>query len=162
MATVSMNNKEINMEEITKKVIAGETTYQIELGLTDEELEAMYMVGFNFYNQERYEDAKKTFALISVLKPTEYKYAFALASAHRMNGDFENAILGYFAAAGLSPTNPTPFVHMAECLIHLDDLIGAKENLERAIEIAGDNEDYQDLKNRAQIMLQNLKKKLQN
>ncbi|MBW2067598.1 MAG: SycD/LcrH family type III secretion system chaperone [Deltaproteobacteria bacterium] len=149
-----------NVEGIVQKVVSGKSTLQIELGITDKELEAVYAIGYTQYVNGKYEDAKKTFSILMMFNPLNYKYCFSLASAFKMLNDLETASLFYLFSCSLDPENPEPHLQLAECLVQLDDLIGAKENFERAIQIAGDKEAYTAVKNRAKMLLEGVEAKL--
>ena len=102
-------------------------------------------------------NAMKTFGTLVVFNPTVYKYLLGLASSMQMAGDYEGASLYYFLCPALDDGKPEPFLHLAECLVRLEDREGAVENLEKAMEVAGEDPEHQAVKDRAGTMLENLK-----
>lgn len=142
-----------NLNEISERIMTGETTMQIEMGLTDDEVEAIYMIAYNHYNQQKYEESAKTFSMLMLFNPLEYKYLFGAASAYFMVGLYEDACIAYLMCTGLESEHPEPWLHMAECLIKVEQSKDAREPLEKAIEVAGDAPEYEVLVSKAQLML---------
>jgi type III secretion system low calcium response chaperone LcrH/SycD len=157
MEKTNTSNLEKRALEIAEKVVRGETTLQIELGLEDKEIESMYLVAYNLYMNGKYDEAKKCFGLLMTFSPMIYKYCFGLASCFQMLGEMEHAVLFYFLSTGLDQTQPAPFLHMAECLVKLDDAIGAMENLDKVLDLTDPGSVHDKIKNRAEIMLKHLK-----
>ncbi len=146
-------------ETIAQRMVRGETTLQIELGLTEEEMEAIYFVGYNLYANGKYEESMKTFSLLMTFNPVVYKYFFGFASSLQMTGQHAVAAFYYLMSTTLDEAQPAPFLHIGECLLKTDDRPGAMQSLERAIELSGDSRDFGPVKRRSQMILENLKKK---
>lgn len=157
---MSAEKREISLErvaEMAQRIVRGETTLQTEVGLKDNEIESMYLGAYNLYMNGKYEEAKKCFGLLVTFNPMTYKYCFGLAACFQILGEMESAVLFYFLSTVLDQTQPAPFLHIAECLIKLDDTVGAMENLEKVPELVGSNGRHKKIKNRAEIMLNYLK-----
>ncbi len=148
--------------DLVHKVLSGESTLQIEMGISDKELEAIYLIGYTQYMSGKYEEARKTFGILMLFNPYEYKYCFGLASSFKMIKEPAAAAILYMHAASLDPENPEPVVQLAECLIQMDDLVGAKENLERAIAMAKGKEEFAVIRGRAEVLLENVNSKMAN
>jgi type III secretion system low calcium response chaperone LcrH/SycD len=142
--------------EISQKVLNGESTMQIELGLTEEQMESVYTIGFNLYRNRRNEDARRIFSFLAMLNPLEYKYHFGLAATCHVQNHFDMAALHYLQSAMIDDTRPEPWYHLSECLLALDDPVGAAENLPKAIQRCGSDENGHRIRNRAAAMLENL------
>ncbi len=142
---------------MSERMVKGETTLQMEMGLDDEEMEAMYAVAYNYYAQGLYGEARQCFRLLMFFSPHTYKYCLGMACTLQAVGDLEQACMFYLLAGSLDQVEPAPYLHMAECLIRLDDRVGAEENLEKAVALCGDGNGYREIKGRAEAILRNLR-----
>lgn len=142
--------------EFAQKVLRGETTIKAELGLNDEQMEGMYAVAYNLYRSGKYEDARTCFAYLALFDPLQYRYAFGIASCLKLEGAYEMAAAQYALASGLDQAQPAPFLHMAECMLAVDEADSAKDALKIALEVAGDKPEYANLRDRASVILENI------
>ncbi len=141
---------------IAQRVVDGETTLKIELGIKDEELEAMYAVAYSQYVNKKYEEAQAAFGLLLLFDPLQYKYLLGQASCLQMNEQHELACVSYLMAAAANPEASVPFLHMAECLLLLKDVEGAKASLGKVLELAGDKPEQAGYRLKAEAILENL------
>jgi type III secretion system low calcium response chaperone LcrH/SycD len=155
-ADAALTAQEEKMAEIVAKVLKGETIMRAEIGLDENDMEALYAVAYNVYQSGKYQDAVKIFGLLSVLDPTDYRFVFGGASCMQMLGEYMMAGMYYQMAGGLDTANPAPMLHSAECFLALKDRDGAKFALEQALERAGDKAEFTPIKKRAEVMLENL------
>jgi type III secretion system low calcium response chaperone LcrH/SycD len=158
-----MPEQQVNIEEMAEtikdlaaKVVSGESTLQAEFGLKPDEMEAMYVVAYNYYKNKKFDTAAKNFAMLMLFDPMEYKYCLGVASSLYMMGEYDNAVMCYFFCTGLDQNQPAPFLHMAECFLQMGIKEDAVEPLEKAIQLCGDNPEYSAMKNRASVMLKSL------
>lgn len=101
------------------------------LGLTSDELEALYCAGHNLYAQERYSEAFKIFSSLMMYSHHEPRYAKALAGAAKMIGRYDDALRQYMYVVVAEPLDPVPLYHCADCLIQL----GKKEEAVEALDL---------------------------
>jgi len=145
------------MEVALKKGIMPKQALQI----SDDTMEAIYTQGYTLYNQAKYRDASYIFRLLMLLDFTTPKYVLGLAAcAHRLQ-EFTNAANLYFLCAALDPTNPLPHFHSTDCYIQLGAIAIASYSLQLAIETAGDQPQYESIKQRAVLMKEALDKQLE-
>ncbi len=145
------------MEVALKKGIMPKQALQI----SDDTMEAIYTQAYTLYNQSKYRDASYIFRLLMLLDFTTPKYVLGLAAcAHRLQ-DFTNAANLYFLCAALEPTNPMPHFHATDCYMQLGANEIASYSLQLAIETAGDQPQYQAIKQRAELMKEALDKQLE-
>ncbi len=145
------------MEVALKKGIMPKQALQI----SDDTMEAIYTQAYTLYNQAKYRDASYIFRLLMLLDFTTPKYVLGLAAcAHRLQ-DFTNAANLYFLCAALDPTNPLPHFHSTDCYIQLGATAIAAYSLELAIEAAGDQPQYESIRQRAELMKEALDKQLE-
>ena len=88
--------------------------------------------------------------------PLEYKYMFGIASCLHMIGEYESASLYYFMSCGLDEEQVAPFLHIAECMVALKDKEGALEALQVTLARVGDDPQYAPIRQRAEVILENL------
>jgi type III secretion system low calcium response chaperone LcrH/SycD len=98
-------------------------------GISRQELEAVYSLGFTHYRTGRYEDASKLFQFLVLFDHLNPKYWLALGAVQQVARDFRSAIASYGYASFLDLENPKPQLHAAECFLALGD----KENAASAI-----------------------------
>ncbi|MBS0635891.1 MAG: SycD/LcrH family type III secretion system chaperone [Verrucomicrobia bacterium] len=145
------------MEAALKKGIMPKQALQI----SDDTMEAIYTQAYTLYNQSKYRDASYIFRLLMLLDFTTPKYVLGLAAcAHRVQ-DFTNAANLYFLCAALDPDNPIPHFHSTDCYLQLGAKAIASYSLQLAIEAAGDQPQYQTIKQRAELMKEALDKQLE-
>ena len=144
------------MEVALKKGIMPKQALQI----SDDTMEAIYTQGYTLYNQSKFRDASYIFRLLMLLDFTTPKYVLGLAAcAHRIK-DYTNAANLYFLCAALDPTNPLPHFHSTDCYIALGATAIAAYSLRLAIDTAGDQPQYESIKQRAELMYEALNKQL--
>ena len=125
------------MDKITEKQIAeaaekfikdGATLKEVR-GITNDELEAVYSLGFGYYRTGRFEDAQKLFEFLVLFDHLNAKYWFALGAVQQACRDFQKAVASYGYSSFLDLENPKPQYHAAECFLALGD----KDNAASAI-----------------------------
>ena len=116
------------MNDITKakiaeaaKAFANGATMKEVRGITNDELEAVYSLGFGYYNTGKYEDAQKLFEFLVLFDHLNTKYWFALGAVQQARKDYQKAIASYGYSSFLDLENPKPQFHAAECYLALGD-----------------------------------------
>lgn len=120
-------DKEINEEmiaETAKKLVEDVTTVRDLKGITDGEMEAIYSLGFNFYNTGRIDDAEKVFKFLVMFDHMNPKYWIGMGAIQQVKRNFAGAVTSYGFASFLDLRDPKPQFHAAECYVALGD----KEN----------------------------------
>ena len=115
-----------NPESITEEKIAaalkeiGEgATLRALRGISDEEMEAIYAMGVNFYKAGNYEDAEKVFKFLTMYDHLNSRYWTAMGSLRQVQRKFAEAIEAYKFASFLDLENPKPMYYAAECMMAL-------------------------------------------
>jgi type III secretion system low calcium response chaperone LcrH/SycD len=144
--------------DLVQRVLDGETTLKSEWNLRPEELETMYAVAYNQYANKKYQEAMQAFSLLLLFDPLEYKYLLGSAGCLQMTGRYEMAAVTYLHASAVDQTAPAPFLHLAECLLKLEDREGTRYSLKRVLELSGDSPAWTACRNQAEAMLENLGK----
>src|SRR3954451_19513616 len=95
------------LTNLAKEFAQGRTLADIH-GLTPEDLEAIYSVAFNLYNNQRYDEAVKVFKFLCLHDHFQEKYWMGLGATHQMMKDFKLASSAYGYAYLLDSDNPKP------------------------------------------------------
>ncbi|MBR4675188.1 MAG: SycD/LcrH family type III secretion system chaperone [Victivallales bacterium] len=90
-------------------------------GITDAEMEAIYSMGYSFYNTGRYDDAEKVFRFLVLFDHLEPKYWTGLGAAQQVKKLYGDAITSYGYASFLDLDNPKPQYFAAQCFLALGD-----------------------------------------
>lgn len=119
---------EQRIREAAETLFKGGTIADIK-GLSDDELETIYALGYNFYTTGQLKDADTVFRYLVFIDHTNAKYWIALGAVQQLNREFEKAVTSYGFASFLDLHNPKPQYHAAECLLAMGD----KEKAESAL-----------------------------
>ncbi|MEM8622186.1 MAG: SycD/LcrH family type III secretion system chaperone [Pseudomonadota bacterium] len=135
-------------------LFTGTTAMRDIQGLSDDEIESMYALGFSQFQAGRYEEAEKIFALVCTMEHRERKYWMALGAARFNREQYETAVMAYSMAAIMAPGNPEPPLQAADSLMKLGDGGRARAALELAIENAGSDAAHAKLRAKAETLLE--------
>lgn len=102
-------------------------------GITDDECEALYSLGYGLYEKGRYADALSVLAHLVTLNHSEHRYLMALGATAQALRKYDDALRQYMAATLLDPLEPAPVVQSAQCLLEMGQLPAALESLDLAI-----------------------------
>jgi len=146
MKSDGVDTGETLQETIFQLIAAGGTIGDV-CEFSDEDYEAVYVLGHNFYSQGRYSDALKAFGYLMINNHMDRRFAFSFAASCQMLKRYEEAVRCYALAAAMDPDDPAPTFHIAECLVSLGMVDEAIGMFEVAIEECGPQHD--DMKTRA-------------
>ena len=99
-------------------------------GYTADEMDAVYLLAHNAYQQRKYGDAGRLFYFLAENDHTESRYWMGLAACLQLTGEHTEAVAAYGMAALLDATNPAPPLHACECYLALHDLAAARKALD--------------------------------
>ncbi len=116
---------EEKIAEAAKAFVKDGTTLKEVRGITNDELEAVYSLGFGYYNTGRFDDAQKLFEFLVLFDHLNTKYWFALGAVQQARKDYLKAIASYGYSSFLDLENPKPQFHAAECYLALGDKANA-------------------------------------
>ena len=131
--TLTIGDVEISgLTPIQKKAMevlgAGGTMRDIR-GLSAEEIETVYSIGFNLYNQAKYAQAEPMFQFACFYLHDEPRYWMALGNCRQMAKNYQGAIDAYGFSYMLNATDPWPSIQAAICYLALQDKVRAGEAL---------------------------------
>lgn len=131
------------------------------LGLSDQMVEGIYGQAYRLYQTGRYNDASQLFRLLIMINSTDSKFTLGLGACMHMLKDFKAAAGVYSLCAVIDPDNPLPHYHASDCFLQMNDKPSALISLELAVKRAGEKPEYQKLKDRAQMTIDNLKNEIE-
>jgi type III secretion system low calcium response chaperone LcrH/SycD len=121
-------------------------------GFSAEEIEAAYLVGYQYYQAGQYREAERLFHVLVTNSPAERRFLMALAGAHQMLAQYEDAIRFYVCASMLDVDDAVPTFHIAECFLARQMREEAAEGL-RTVLLQCERRPDAALRARAQAML---------
>ena len=113
------------IEKAAEKFIKDGATLKEVKGITNDELEAVYSLGFGYYRTGKFDEAEKLFQFLVLFDHLSSKYWFALGAVQQAQKDYEKAIASYGYSSFLDLENPKPQFHAAECCLALGDKANA-------------------------------------
>ena len=148
------------LKTMLEKMFTENYTIKDLQGLTDEQIESVYSLGYNFYRAGNYKDAAKIFHYLCLEDHLEKKYWIALGAAEQMEKNYSGAVKAYAYASMLDLKDPRPQLHAAECYIALKDKENAISALTAVLEFCPDVPEKKSYRDRAlalQALLENAK-----
>lgn len=112
---------EKTIAETARKLVEDVTTIRDLKGITDGEMEAVYSLGFNFYNTGRYDEADKVFRFLVLFDHMNPKYWTGMGAVQQVRRDYDGAVTSYAFASFLNLRDPKPQYHAAECFLAKGD-----------------------------------------
>lgn len=105
------------------------------LGYTQQEMDALYSVGYAHYRNARYQAAHDVFAFLVQHDHLDRRYLHAFAGALQALGKYTEAIKFYGLALGYDIDDASVVVPMAECFARSGDRATALECLDALLEL---------------------------
>lgn len=102
-------------------------------GVSDDECEALYTLGYGLYEKGRYGDALKVLGYLVSLNHSEHRYLVALGATAQAMAQYTDALQQYMAATLLDPLEPVPVYYSAQCLLEMGQHAAAVESCDLAI-----------------------------
>lgn len=143
-AQAKLKNKKLLEEELAK----GKTAQEI-MEISDATMAEFYKAASHLFENRHYADAANGFLFLVSMNAYNHDYWLGLGMATQMCGDFEAAINAYEMSAIYEVDNPIPYFYLAKCLFAMHERQSALLALDIAIQYAGDNPEYQELKKQA-------------
>lgn len=138
-----------NKELLKKELAAGKTPQEI-LGFSDKTMAKFYKAAYKLFEGRHYVDAANAFLFLVTLNTHNHDYWLGLGMSTQLSGDYEGAIDAYEMAAMTDVESPVPYFYLAKCLFAIHDRDSALQAIELALEYAGDQEQYSELRQQAQ------------
>lgn len=109
-------------------------------GVSHDQLEAVYRVGFGLYNAGKYDDAEKLFRFLCVFQHTDPKYWVAMGAVRAARKNYAEAVKAYATASMFDCNLPKPHYYAAQCFLAMGDYDSAESGVVSLLELcpAGD------------------------
>ena len=120
---------EAQITESAKKFTEGATIKELR-GISNNELEAVYSLAFNYYRTGKFDEAEKLFNFLALFDHLNPKFWMGVGAVRQVKKDFSGAVQAYGYASFLDLSNPKPQLHAAECFLAMGDKRNAASSLE--------------------------------
>lgn len=120
---------ETAIKEAAQKFLEGSTIKELK-GITNQELEAVYSLAFNYYRTGKFDEAEKLFNFLALFDHLNPKFWMGVGAVRQVKKDFSGAVQAYGYASFLDISNPKPQIHAAECFLAMGDKRNAASSLE--------------------------------
>ncbi len=140
-------------------ILAGGTFAEVA-GFDTEDLEALYGLAYNEYEQGQYADAERTFQVLCFHDHLSARFWLGLGAARQQLKDYAGAIMAYSMVAETGNTDPLAPLRAAECYIALGLFEEAVSGLEAALDWADNAGDRQAVIRHVEILYQALEQML--
>lgn len=151
--TNATDPSQMQAEELLSFLEEGGTLKMLH-DVSQDTIEHIYAVGYNFFQSGKIEQAAKVFQLLSMLDHYQARFFIGLGAARQELGEYLQAIDAYSYAALVDVNDPRPPFHSAECHLKLEQLTEAESGFYSAKEMSAGKSQYADLHERAGIMLE--------
>jgi type III secretion system low calcium response chaperone LcrH/SycD len=139
-------------------LLAKDKTLQDIFGLTQETMERLYQAAKFIYEQQHYQEAAATFAVLSVIDPTNYTFWVGFGNSEYFCHNYQSALVAYAMAAQANPLDPLCHFYSAHCYEALKHKEHAINSLDLAILSIGDKPEFSHWKQKAVEHKQRLSK----
>ncbi|MEN2269112.1 SycD/LcrH family type III secretion system chaperone VcrH [Vibrio diabolicus] len=156
--TNATDPSQMQAEELLSFLEEGGTLKMLH-DVSQDTIEHIYAVGYNFFQSGKIEQAAKVFQLLSMLDHYQARFFIGLGAARQELGEYLQAIDAYSYAALVDVNDPRPPFHSAECHLKLEQLTEAESGFHSAKEMSAGKSQYTDLHERAGIMLEAVRNK---
>ncbi len=110
-------------------LVNGESIASV-IGMTQDNLEVLYALGYKLYNSGKYEDAKKVFRALCTYDSTDVRFWIGLGGSLENLKDYELAAQMYAMGCVMTGFNdPEPMFYAAQCFLKNKDKEEAIETL---------------------------------
>jgi len=131
----------------------GLITLQELEGISDEEMETIYALGYNFFTYGKYDAAKDIFTGLTAYAPYTAHYWRALGAVNQQMKDYSEAIAAYDMAIANDETDVVSYVYRGESNILAGGTDSGLEDLQRVLEIGEEFPEYAAWMQRSQLLL---------
>ncbi|EJG1639777.1 SycD/LcrH family type III secretion system chaperone VcrH [Vibrio alginolyticus] len=156
--TNATDPSQMQAEELLSFLEEGGTLKMLH-DVSQDTIEHIYAVGYNFFQSGKIEQAARVFQLLSMLDHYQARFFIGLGAARQELGEYLQAIDAYSYAALVDVNDPRPPFHSAECHLKLEQLTEAESGFYSAKEMSAGKSQYADLHERAGIMLEAVRNK---
>src|SRR6478609_10702005 len=137
----------------------GLITLQELEGITDEEMETIYALGYNFFTYGKYDAAKDIFTGLTAYAPYTAHYWRALGAVNQQLKDYGEAIASYDMAIANDERDVVSYVYRGESHILSGNIDAGLKDLETVVQVGGDYPEFGAWVQRSSLLLSLHKRK---
>lgn len=156
VATDLPEKKKQELGSILERAITGQETVGASMGLSPDNIEYLYSVGYQQFHSGNYQKALPMFSLVVLLDRKNTKYFKAIGECYFQMKQYKDAIDAFMSVHLIDIYDPWPFYRIAECYLKLNDPKHAVFNYGMAFSIAGDNPKFAQLKTLSKLNFDSL------
>jgi type III secretion system low calcium response chaperone LcrH/SycD len=131
----------------------GLITLQELEGITDEEMETIYALGYNFFTYGKYEAAKDIFTGLTAYAPYTAHYWRALGAVNQQLKDYAEATSAYDMAIANDESDVVSYVYRGESHILSGNVEAGLQDLDRVMQIGPHYPEHAAWVQRARLLL---------
>ena len=131
----------------------GLITLQELEGISDEEMETIYALGYNFFTYGKYDAAKDIFTGLTAYAPYTSHYWRALGAVNQQLKDYRDAISAYDMAIASDESDVVSYVYRGESQILSGNPEAGLEDLMRVMDIGPHYPEHAAWTQRAELLL---------
>jgi type III secretion system low calcium response chaperone LcrH/SycD len=139
------------------KMLTEGGTFRSIKGIDERSMEAIYSLGYTYYNNSKYDDAHDIFRFLCLNDHLVRKYWMALGACRQMMKNFEGAVQAYAYASVLDVEDPRAPLQAADCFLAMEKFEEAESALNGAIHFSEGKPEFADVRSKAQAVLELLK-----
>ena len=141
------------VEYIAKKFLRGEVTLGELFGLSDKEIDVIFLMGHYLFNFGKYKEALNVFGVLTMYKPMVSKYWRAAGAANQALKQYQEAVVAYDMALTTNYEDVISYTYRGESKLSLGQSEAGIADLKRAVEVGANRPVYGRWVNRAKTLL---------
>ncbi len=122
-------------------------------GLLSKDMEAIYAVAHNLYNNGRFSEAEKVFQFLCFYGHLDKKHWQGLGGCRQALAKYSQAVEAYAMMALCDASDPNPAFYAAQCLFQSGRADDAYQALLAVVDLSGNNPRHRTLRGRARQLL---------
>lgn len=131
----------------------GLITLQELEGISDEEMETIYALGYNFFTYGKYDAAKDIFTGLTAYAPYTAHYWRALGAVNQQLKEYGEAIASYDMAIANDERDVVSYVYRGESYILSGNIDAGLKDLDMVIQMGGDYPEFAAWVQRSTLLL---------
>ncbi|MEK7704015.1 MAG: hypothetical protein AAB426_03585 [Myxococcota bacterium] len=131
----------------------GLITLQELEGISDEEMETIYALGYNFFTYGKYDAAKDIFTGLTAYAPYTAHYWRALGAVNQQLKDYIEAIAAYDMAIANDEADVVSYVYRGESQILSGNADAGLGDLERVLQVGAQHPEFGPWVQRSELLL---------
>jgi type III secretion system low calcium response chaperone LcrH/SycD len=121
--------------------------------ISDEEMETIYTLGYNFFTYGKYKAARDIFTGLTIMAPSTAHYWRALGAVNQQLKDYREAIAAYDIAIANDGRDIVSYVYRGECRILSRNVETGLRDLEQVVRIGAADPQCQAWVERSNLLL---------